>query len=261
MFGYYALPTDDEGGNGTATGSAEDTGYPASNLLAPTNTGHLNLPARPAKLTTTTGYFDITLSSAATIIAIAVIYHNFLEGLDVTFESGATTVPIIIPAKPNALDDWTISPWATFDPITASTFRLSINSANDQPIQVGRLLLLSALREMETDVRYGGEEQEERIVIADPTELGVETMYDFYNVQRRFNGSFGFRPDETAALRALWRSARNRVLPWLLIPDQAVNDAWLVRFEDVAFSRVHSTIDFNEHPFRVRELSRGLPWP
>ena len=86
-------------------------------------------------------------------------------------------------------------------------------------------------------------------------------MYDLYNVQRRFSGDFRFRPDETAALRALWRSARNRVPPWPLIPDETVNDAWLVRFQDAAFSRTQPTIGVNTHPFNVREVSRGLPWP
>ena len=51
------------------------------------------------------------------------------------------------------------------------------------------------------------------------------------------------------------------MLPWLLIPDEAVNDAWFVRFEDLATARVRETINFNRIPFRVRELSRGLPWP
>lgn len=266
MFGLYALPTDDVAGQATVTASAPDTGYPAQNIVAPTNTGHLNLPSRPGKLTDTSGWFHLLFPSAVTVVAVAVIYHDFVEDLDVSLDIGTgspftNSIPIPIPAKPNAADDWTLSPWVRFAAQTSDNFRLSINGTNDRNVQVGRLLLLTTLRQLETDVRYGGEDQEERIVIADPTELGVETMYDLYNVQRRFEGEFGFRPDETSALLQLWRSARNRVLPWLLIDDETVNDAKLVRFEDNAYSRTHQTIGFNSHPFNVREVSRGLPWP
>ena len=116
MFGLYALPSDDKAGTATVTASAPDTGYRAQNLVAPTNTGHLNLPSRPAKLTATSGWFHLAFPSAITVVGAALIYHNFLEGLDVTLEVGlgspTATIDIPIPAKPNADDDWTISPWA-----------------------------------------------------------------------------------------------------------------------------------------------------
>ena len=266
MFGKYALPSDDADGNGTATGSAEDTGYPASNLIAPTATGHLNLPSRPAKLTTTTGWFEVVLPAPVTIVAVALIYPNLDSGLTgVTLDVGgavpSVSIPIPIPDKPNEDDDWTLSPWLEFDPVTDDTFRLSFATANSQPIQVGRLLLLTTLRELETDVRYGITDDESRIELSDPTELGVETMYDLYNVQRSASGEFLFRPEETEALLELRRAARNRVLPWLLIPDVTVNDAWFVRFEDPRYQRTRPTIGVAGHPFNVREVSRGLPWP
>lgn len=266
MFGLYALPSDDLAGTASVTASAPDAGYPAQNIVAPTNTGHLNLPSRPGKLTTTTGYFDLVFPSAITITALAVIYHTCDGGLsgvtlDVGGASPSSSVPIPMPSKPDPLDDLTFNAWTQFDAVTDDTFRLKFATANSKNIQVGRLLLLGTLRQMETDARYGGEEQEERIIIADPTELGVETMYDMYNVRRAFYGDFLFRPDETAALRDLWRSARNRVLPWLLIPDEDQNDACLVRFEDLAYSGRRDTIGVQSHPFRVREVARGLQWP
>lgn len=261
MFGKYALPSDDLAGTAiTIVASAEDAGYPATNLVAPTATGHLNLPSRPAKLTTTTGTFDLTFSGAISVVAAAVIYHNLDSDVNVTLVAGGS-IAIPIPVRPNAGDDWTLSPWVEFNAVSSSTWQLSINSANDNPVQVGRLLLLSTLRQLETDVRYGGEEQEGRLFLAQPTEVGIETLYDLFDVRRAFNGQFGFQQSETDALRALWRSARNRILPWLLIPDENVNDAWFVRFEDDAFSRVQETVGFQTHPFRVRELSRGLVWP
>ena len=261
MFGKYAMPSDDLAGSATVTASVPVAGYDASNLVAPTSTGHLNLPSRPAKLGDTTGYFDLSLPAPITVVAAALIYHDLDDGLAGVTIEGTSPISITIPSKPNVADDWTFSPFVEFDAQTSATWRLNFASANSQNIQVGRLLLLATLRELETDARYGGTDDEGRIVIADPTELGVETMYDLYNVQRGFRGDFAFRPAETAALLALWRSARNRVLPWLLIPDASVNDAWFVRFEDNQYERTPPTIGVAEHPFRVREVSRGLPWP
>lgn len=263
MFGKYALPSDDLAGTATTVvASAEDTGYPALNLIAPSNTGHLNLPSRPAKLTTTSGYWDLTFAAPIDVVAAALVYHNFDSGLSgVELDHGAGTIPIPIPTKPGDDDDWTLSPWVAFNTVSSATWRLNVGGTNSQAVQVGRLLLLGTLRQLETDVRYGGEDQEGRLFLAQPTEVGIETLYDLFDVRRAFNGQFGFRQTETDALRALWRSARNRIQPWLLIPDEDVNDAWFVRFEDDAYSRTAETIGFNTHPFRVRELSRGLVWP
>lgn len=266
MFARYALPSDDLAGTASSvTGSAEDSGYPAEYLVADDTTGHLNLPSRPAKLTTTTGYFDLAFSSPITVRAAAVIYPRVTSGLSgVTLigGGGAFTQPITIPTSPQTGDDWMLSPWVEFASAqTYNAWRLNFANASSDPIQVGRLLLLGQLRELETDLRYGLEEQEERSTIEHATEFGVETIFDMYGVRRRCSGEMGLRDDETADLRALWRNARNRVQPWLLIPDADVNDAWFVRFENNAFSRTLETVGFHTLPFSVREVSRGMPWP
>jgi hypothetical protein len=147
------------------------------------------------------------------------------------------------------------------DPETSDAGILGRNAADSQSPPVGRLWRVRAWRQIGTAVRWGVEAQEERTIIAQPTELGVETVTDLYNVRRRLTGEFGYRDSEASELQLLWRAARIRVLPWLLIPDAALNDAWFVRFEDLATSRIRETINFNRIPFRVRELSRGLPWP
>ncbi len=262
MFGKYALPSDDLAGTATTVvASAEDAGYPALNLIAPSNTGHLNLPSRPAKLTATSGYWDLTFAAPIEVVAAAVIYHNFDSGLGVTLEPGAGSIAIPIPTKPNEDDDWTLSPWVEFDAVSDAAWRLNVSGTNSRAVQVGRLLLLGELRQLETDVQYGGDDHEGRLFLSQPTEVGIETMTDLFDVRRAWFGQFGFRPDETDALRRLWRSARNRILPWLLIPDENENDAAFVRFEDDAYSRTATTVGFNTHPFRVRELSRGIVWP
>lgn len=265
-FGRYALPSDDVAGTAdTVIGSAEDSEYPAENLVAPTNTGHLNLPSRPAKLTTTSGYWELTFPAPVEIVGAAIIYHNFEEGLDVTIEAGAGSPmsfsqAIDIPASFE--NDWTISPWVLFDsPQTFDTWRLSINEANYLNPSVGRLLLLTALRDLENDVRWGVVEDEEQGQIEHATEGKVETLYELFGPRRSFLGELALSNDKANQLITLHRSARNRILPWLLIPDEGINDAWFVRFQEPRWSRTREMVEHNIFPFRVQELSRGLPWP
>jgi hypothetical protein len=265
-FGLYALPSDDVAGTATTvTGTAEDVEYPAENLVAPTNTGHLNLPSRPAKLTTTSGYWELEFDSPVAIVGVALIYHNFDAGLDVTIEAGSGSPlsfsqAITIPAKWE--NDWTVSPYVLFAGTeTHAVWRLSVNEANSLPVQVGRLLLLTAIRDLGNDVRWGVVEEEEQGQIEHATEAGVETLYELFGPRRSFTGELALMNSTASSLITLYRSARNRITPWLLIPDADINDAWFVRFQEPRWSRTREMIEHNIFPFRVTELSRGLPWP
>lgn len=264
-FGLYALPSDDLAAGATSVISPgspalEDPDYPADNLIAPTNTGHLNLPSRPAKLLDVSGSWELTFGAPITVGAMALIYHNLDEALDVTLEpSGGTPIAITIP--PWTEDGWSVSPFQQFAQQTASVWTLSINGANSRNVEVGRLLLFASLRDMENDVRWGVEEVEEHGLIEQPTELGIETIYDIGGKRRSFSGELALMNTESGELITLYRTAHGRVLPWLLIPDEDINDAWLVRFDEPRWSRTRAQIEHNLFPFRVKELSRGLPWP
>lgn len=271
MFGKYALPTDDVAGNaGTVTTSGgspsdEDAEYPAENMFATSTTGHLNLPSRPAKLTTFgPGYWEKAFDAPITIKAVALIYHSFDENRDVTLELGsgspfATSIPIPIPAPYS--DGFPVSPWVEFAPQTVDVVRLSVNEANSRLLQVGRLLLLADIRQLDNDVRWGVVETEEHQRIEHATMFGVETLYDMGGKRRAINGEVTLPNDECGDFIDLFQKARGRVQPWLLIPDADENNAWFVRFEDPGWSRTRETINHNLLPFRVREVARGLPFP
>lgn len=266
MFGKYALPTDDRAGLATAIVTSggspgdEDPEYPAENIVATSTTGHLNLPSRPAKLLTDgPGYWELTVPSV-TIKAAAVIYHSFDEGLDVTLVlDGGTPIPVPIPAPYS--DGFPVSPWVEFDPVTVDLVRLSVNEANSKALQVGRLLLLAEIRQLDNDVRWGVVETEEHQRIEHATMFGVETVYDMGGKRRAIDGEVTLPNDECGDFIDLFQKGRGRVQPWLLIPDAEENNAWLVRFEDPGWSRTRETINHNIFPFRVREVARGLPFP
>lgn len=265
MFGRFALPTDDRASLATSiTASDPDAEYPASNLVAASNTGHLNLPSRPAKLDALEGYFDLAFSSPITILAAAMIYHNCDENLDVTLElgSGSPFATIIqMPTEPHHPDGWTVSSWVEFSPVSVDAARLSFNEPNSINIQVGRLMLLAAIRDIGNDVRWGVVESEEHGRLEHRTELGVETLYDLGGKRRAINGEIALLDSTVGDFISIYRQTRSRVQPWLLVPDAGETDAWLVRFEDPGWSRTLDNPDHNIFPFRVKEVSRGLPFP
>lgn len=267
-FGLYALPSDDLAGTATTvlvggSPSEEDPEYPGTNLIAPTNTGHLNLPSRPAKLTSFAGAWTLVFASPITVSALHLVYHNFDAGLDVTLEpDGGTPIPITIPSRWE--NTWWPSPAASFDAQTSDQWTLSINAENSLLPQVGRLLLYGSggFRNLQNDVRWGVEEIEDQGQIEHTTEAGVETLYELFGPRRSFVGEFALMNAEAATLITLYRDARNRILPWSLIPDEGImGDAWFVRFQEPRWSRTREMIEHNIFPFRVQELSRGCIWP
>jgi hypothetical protein len=197
-FGLYALPSDDLAGTATTvevgaggspggSPSSEDDEYPGTNLIAPTNTGHLNLPSRPAKLTTYAGFWDLVFDAPISVSAFHLVYHNFDSGLDVTLEpDGGTPISITIPSRWE--NGWWPSPAGTFDSQTSDRWRLSINQDNSLLPQVGRLLLYGSggFRDLENDVEWGVEEFEEQGQIEHTTEAGVETLYELFGPRRSF---------------------------------------------------------------------------
>jgi hypothetical protein len=59
-------------------------------------------------------------------------------------------------------------------------------------------------------------------------------------------------------LRELEAQAEGSLRPLLLIPDEAVNDAWYVQLSD-EFSVGYTNIDVREMPLAFDELSGGPP--
>lgn len=266
MFARYAMPSDDVAGTATVTSPFAQSAYGAPFLVATSTTGHLNLPSRPAKLNATSGYWDLAFDDPVTLVGYAIIYHNFDVGRDVTLELGGGSpfgTSIQVPTSAAYHEDgWPPNIWEEFDdPITGvDAARLSINDANSLNPQVGRLLLLTAIRDVGNDVRWGIGEGEDHTSISLNTALAVETIYDLGGKQRSATGEIALIDADHSNLVSLYRSARTRVQPWLLMPYEGDTDCWLVRFEELR-TRVRETINHNVFPFRVKEVARGLPWP
>lgn len=272
-FARYGLPGDDLLARLspviTALGgspSLEDPAYLITNWLA-------RRPSKPSKLLDTTGGWEFDFLAAVNVAFFSPIYHNFDEGLPVTlswssnaFASTAGSQSIVIPAWTE--DGWSVSPW--IEVLNSPTYRywrlvISGSPGNSYPLSLGRPVFLGALRDQGNDVRWGVVENEDHKHVEMETFFKVETIYPVGDKQRALNGELGLRNEEpnpdSQAFISLVRSASGRSLPWILIPDADVNDAWMVRFQDSGWERTQDNPNNNVFPFRVRELSRGWPFP
>lgn len=258
MFGKYALPSDILFPTSIAS-AQEESAYGVIQAITLTS-------RRPSKLNATSGSWVLTYSSPVELGALHLPYANFDDGLDVTFEpDGGTPIAIDCPGPLIARDDG-LQPWfpgiiQEFTPQTSDVWTLSVNAANTFNPQVFKILPYAALRDLENDVRWGVVEEEEQGDIWHETEGGAVSVVEIWGPRRSFMGEFALRDVDAPALVTLHRSARQRILPWTLWPDATVNDGWFVRFMDTIRSRTRETINHNISPFRVKEVSRGLPWP
>jgi hypothetical protein len=274
-FGRYSLPTDDliDALEPTLSSTAEDPAYPLTNWYEV-------IPSKPAKLTTANGRIIADFGTPVNVAATALLYHNIDANIPVYLEwNSSNSWGSPIGSQLITIPDWTEEdpPWSVspFIEVTGTpTYRywsLVIGGSgspladNSQAISIGRWAILGALRDLTNDVRWGVEEGEEHNIIEHDTILGVETIYPLGGKRRSFNGEFALRNEapyqHAQEFIAFCRSAQMRVRPWVLIPDVDVNEAWIVRFEDNRWSRTRETLNQNIFPFRVKELSRGVPWP
>lgn len=282
--GYYARWDDDRCQQSGVTVASDDADpdYPAANLI------QWN-PAKPAKLTTTSGAWVVQLPSAQSVAGVAIPYHYLDAGLDVriqgnTIDSWGSPVfeaAITIPAK--RLDGpsyqrWTETPYLIFDDVqTFGFWRLVIVGTNSQAVVVGRLMLLAEFRDLK--LYFSGSDIEEADgppegLIDYVTALGVNLRIVIGGPRRAMSAmliasdTYADRMSvaEASEFMALFQSvfggdsAAGTVQPFLLIPREERNDAWLVD-PDFAARRSHKEGNWEVWPFSVREVSRGLPWP
>jgi hypothetical protein len=122
-------------------------------------------------------------------------------------------------------------------------------------VQIGRICLVSALTDMPW--LYGLEMYRRHPVSAIRTFGESEHVYDkglsIWGARGLVN-----REASRSAIEGLWASAKGRNIPWLIIPDQAVNEAHYVRFVADAQNYRRVIPNATEMPIEVEEVSMGL---
>lgn len=245
----------------TVQSGAEDTTYPAAGLK------DLN-PAKPAKLTSTTGAWLWDFGVAKSVDLVAIIHHNLTAGLNVRIQANAANAwgapsidqAITIPAYQE--DGFPVSPFVDLTGINPRSYRywrLVVVAANGAPVAIGEVVLAATKRTFEINVSWGAREQEEHPIIEHRTDHGVSIIYDLGTKWRTFAGELETTDAGLSSLRSLARDARNRARPFLLIPDPDINDAWFVRLLEPNFEHEHTFINQRKLSVRFQEVSRGLP--
>jgi hypothetical protein len=240
----------------------EDPDYLAANLAD-------RVVAIPAQLTTTTGAWKLAYGAAQRIDVVALPHHNLTAGLNVRFQGNATDswgsptldAAITIPAYRG--DGFPGGAWKDLTGVTGYTtagfqyWRLVIVGVNAAPVKIGELIALSLKRTLNPNISWGAARKDERPIIENVTDYLVSTIYDLGVTRRTIAGELDTTDTGLADVRAWWEDTRGRARPFLLIPDEDVNEAWFVRWDGDLNPTLQIT-DRNTIPLTFQEVSRGL---
>lgn len=260
----YARASDNIAGTATVTASAADAAYPAANLV------DLDV-AKPAKLTTTSGYWLLNFGSARSLAAVALLNHNLDAGAVVYLQANGSD-SWLAPAFQRAFtipadeaDGFSVNPW--LDVRDAAAYRywriyVPAASPNSVAIAIGEVVAVTALRALPDDFQVGAglEESEQMPDILHESEFGARAAYTVGVKWKIWDG--GMTVTTADDHWALARAARGRARPWLFVPDREVNAAYLVTFDWDGPRQVLRRVvgDLVAVPaFRLREVSRGVP--
>lgn len=257
----YGKPSDNVAGNATITAQSGtvDTDYPLSNLVD-------DNPAKPGKLTTTTGRIMFDFGSAQTIQLIALIHTNLTAGLTVKIQANATDswatpsvdLAITIPTVPD--DDYPLNPWLDLSGAAYSYryWAIYISGTNASPVAIGEVWMQATKRSFTRNILWGCQEMEVHPAVEHATTYGVSTVYSLGPRMRAVRGSVRANQTAAAELLALERDAQHRGLPFLFILDPAVNDALYVRWASPPFLKTNVFLQTRPIDVAFEEVSRGL---
>lgn len=209
------------------TVSSENVTYPKANSQA--------LPiSKPFRFTgCTSENIQIDLGSAKSIDLFALVNHNLTSAATITVNGGSS-------ANPDGSQYTTTITWRQYDAFkylaSVQTWRywklIFANSTNpDGYVQLGYVMLGNAT-EFTFNFQYGWQ-FEDRYENQDlMSEFGVPFVAELY-YQKRFALRFGpLSAANMDILRTLYTGAKRNLNPTFWIPDSAVNDGYLVRFEN-----------------------------
>lgn len=238
----------------------EDAAYPATNLV------DLN-PAKPAKLTTTTGSFVFAFPAPVNVDLVALIHHNLDEGLEVRIQGnaanvwGAPTLDELIVIPPYRSDGFPINPFTDLTGIVGRTFefwRLEIVGVNSVPVQIGEVWLGATKRQLTVNIRWNYEENDDQPLIEHVTDFRVKTVYSYGVSIRRLVAQVTTTDGGAAQLYDWWRACRGRANPMLIAIDADVNDCMMARFNMSYLKSNREFVDYNPIDLDMIEVSRGL---
>jgi hypothetical protein len=238
----YSTPNDDLIWGAGLSMTNEDADYPAENAQGVT-------PVPPAKSTTTTTTITITTPSA---LPLYLALHN-TNAETGTFNGHTITFPGV------DAEGQRIGPRLDLRALigAAGTSWTLVLSRASGVVWVGRISLVTAVYEL--NIKHQTWEVGRRR----PADITIETrgghvLKHSYGVRTRWaKGVVDLLEDEDD-ISAMDMKADGSVLPFLLVPDEATNDAWFVR-KTTDYAKAYSEFDVRTTSLMFEELTSGPP--
>ena len=237
----YARP-DDNLASLTGTTVTLETGTPDADYpIAQVGDGDVT---KPGKIGGTTGRISFDFGAPVQVEAVAILHHNLVQGMEVNAELHTAdtwgtpdfSFPMTMPTF--GFDRFPDNPWVDLRGTSPVRQFLSVEfaTANSANIAIGEIVIVGTLRRFSQDVRPKRMDDEMHTMTELRTELGVSHITQlgtrFRSLTARFWLNNANNADDPGDMRSLQRSARGRAKPFLVIPDDAANDAWYVRFSE-----------------------------
>jgi hypothetical protein len=254
----FAYPSENAAATATLSMTNENATYPATK-------GNNLDPADPLKATATSTVITITLSGSTTLKGFALINTN-LAGATCTLTNTASYSQVITtPAR--TADGNCVHGWRDMrsdaNP-TATVWTLTITGASAN-VAIGEIVAVTNLRDLNWRWQTGGPE------LAHAWDAIIHRT--FYGSRLKYNKRILIRSGRGTAVRDTDRSTllglaqacqsssydnANGEVPFLFIPDSAVNDAWFVHLTDSSLRWIKVQQNSSDTSIDLTEVSSGL---
>ncbi len=239
---HYFHPADNVAPNATVTAQTgtANASYPLARAVDLTY-AHL---AQPSKLAETSGAWQFDFGGAQRVDAI-VVWHNFDAAIACAFQLhasaswGAPTVNATLTAPAKRADNFTVKIYKDLTGVSgysAGGFRygrLVVTGTNSVPIGI-KVLLFSRIRQTARNFLWGASGgfamDEHQTAIDMTTDALAPWAYDLTAAPRLFSAQLSGRSGDEVLIQDWFRACAGRVKPFVIVPDPAVNDAWLCRW-------------------------------
>ena len=236
------------------TAGTEDAAYPKTNIY---NRKSYSV----GRFTGTSGTYRQNFSASKTAQA-AVFFNTNATAIQLTNAAGLNEA-ITIPTTPD--DGLTIDAWIDLRDLgNTSSDAWSAALTGPTGVGIGEWILLETLRSIEVLFEPVPTESEQHAVSHQETDYGVDLDYSLGVRQRSWELSARGN-DARDIFMALERAQKGRFYPFVIIPNEALNDALFVKLSSdvmhlkpIAFGASDFSTYVSDVSISVKELQKGL---
>ena len=247
----------------TVESGVEDTDYPPEGLTDKN-------PAKPAKLTGTTGAYLWDFLGAQRVDGIFIPHHNLDEALSVNVQMNATDSwggasldeAMTVPAY--EVNGFPVGFWLDLVGKTGyleagyQFLRVEIAGTNTNAIAIGEIILTDVVRDFPFNINWGVRFGDRSLSVINTTDWGVVAAFDRGTFRRTITGEVVVKDAEFPDFRNLDLDISSQARAFVLVPDGDLNEVLYVRSVLEGHERQADFTDNNRIPLRFEEVSRGL---